>query len=142
MRTFFFRLGVCVFLAGPACGLAPARHIEVPGLKQDGSVLLPNLWSLLPAGRQVLLGDFPVNIAVHPGGRYAAVLHAGHGQHEIIVVDVAKDAIVSRVTLPEAFYGIAFSKDGSRLFAAERGTRWCINSASWRAICLSTGRSS
>ena len=45
-------------------------------------------WSLRPAGKQVSLGDFPVNIAVHPGGRYAAVMHSGYGPHEIIIVDI------------------------------------------------------
>ena len=51
-------------------------------------MLLPNQWSLRPVGQQVPFGDFPVNIAMHPDGRYAAVLHSGHGPHEIIMVDV------------------------------------------------------
>ncbi|HUA39573.1 MAG TPA: hypothetical protein VMA35_14365, partial [Candidatus Sulfopaludibacter sp.] len=38
----------------------PASKIELPGLRPDGSALLPNQWSLRPAGRQVELGDFPV----------------------------------------------------------------------------------
>ncbi|HYG36189.1 MAG TPA: phosphoesterase, partial [Clostridia bacterium] len=49
-----------------------------PGKKSDGSVLLPNQWSLRPVGQQIDLADFPVNIALHPGGRFAAVLHAGY----------------------------------------------------------------
>jgi hypothetical protein len=36
----------------------------LPGLQHDGSTLLPNQWSLRPAGKQIELGDFPVNIAV------------------------------------------------------------------------------
>jgi len=62
--------------------------IELPGQRADGSILLPNQWSLRPAGRQVELGDFPVNIAVHPDGRFAAVVHCGYGPHEIVVVNV------------------------------------------------------
>jgi len=34
----------------------------------DGSVLLPNQWSLHPTGRQIELADFPVNLALHPMG--------------------------------------------------------------------------
>src|SRR5437867_5451351 len=86
---------------------APARAaIDLPGQKLDGSVLLPNLWSLRPVGKQVLLGDFPVNIAVHPGGRFAAVLHCGYGPHEIVIVDVPAAKVLSRVSLSEAFYGL------------------------------------
>src|ERR1043166_3871721 len=51
----------------------------LPGKQADGSVLLPNQWSLRPVGRQIELRDFPVNVAVHPGGGFAAVQHRGPG---------------------------------------------------------------
>ena len=35
-------------------------------MTRAGTVLLPNGWSLKPAGRQTQLGDLPVQIAVHP----------------------------------------------------------------------------
>jgi DNA-binding beta-propeller fold protein YncE len=87
----------------------------------DGSVLLPNQWSLRPAGRQVGLADFPVNIALYPGGRYAAVLHAGYSQHEIIVVDVSAAKVVSQINVHEAFYGLEFSRDGKHVFCSGAG---------------------
>src|SRR5208283_3935562 len=71
-------IGACV---GAGEAVLPPRIL--PGQRDDGSVLLPNQWSLSPAGRQVELADFPVNIAVHPRGRYAAVLHCGYARHEI-----------------------------------------------------------
>ena len=92
--------------------------VELPGMRADGSVLLPNRWSLRPAGRQVDLGDFPVNIAVHPEGRFAAVLHCGHGAHEIVVVDVNTAKAVSRTPVNEAFYGLEFSHGGGRLYCS------------------------
>lgn len=92
-----------------------------PGARPDGSVLLPNQWSLRPVGRQVELGDFPVNIAVHPGGRFAAILHAGYGKHQILVLDVASASVVSRTPVNEAFYGLEFSPDGARLFCSGAG---------------------
>ena len=58
-----------------------------PGRQPDGSVLLPNLWSLQPAGTQVDVADFPVNIAVHPEGKFAAILHAGYSAHEIHILE-------------------------------------------------------
>src|ERR1051326_3779149 len=88
---------------------------EVPGARRDGSVLLPDMWSLRPVGRQIPLGDFPVNIAVHPGGRFAAILHSGNSENEIFVVDLKSNSVgvVSRALIEESFYGLAFSPDGS-----------------------------
>src|ERR1700745_3202558 len=96
---------------------SPAK-VDLPGPRPDGSVLLPNQWSLRPAGRQVALGDFPVNIAVHPDGRFAAVLHCGHGPHEIVVVDLKEGTIASRAPIHEAFYGLEFSHSGARLYCS------------------------
>lgn len=94
----------------------------LPGLQRDGSVLLPNQWSLRPAGQQLPVGDFPVNVAVHPGGVYAAVLHSGYGQHEVRILDVRAGRTVSTVPLTESFYGLAWSPDGRRLYASGGGT--------------------
>jgi YVTN family beta-propeller protein len=90
----------------------------LPGVKAGGAVLLPNGWSLKPAGRQLALGDFPVNLALHPGGEWLAVLHAGYGDHEIIIVDLKKNRMASRVILDQTFCGLCFSPDGKRLFAS------------------------
>jgi DNA-binding beta-propeller fold protein YncE len=90
----------------------------LPGVGPRGVILLPNQWSLRPAGRQLPLGDFPVNMALHPGGAWLAVLHAGYGEHEIVLVDLKRQRIASRVSLDETFYGLCFSPDGKRLFAS------------------------
>jgi DNA-binding beta-propeller fold protein YncE len=110
-----------LLLAGPfVAGGEPARPIALPGAQADGSIRLPNTWSIRPAGAQVELGDFPVNIAVHPDRKWLAVLHAGYGTHEVHLVELeAKRAVVrSRVALPQTFYGLAFSPDGKRLYAS------------------------
>lgn len=97
---------------------AVAQSVRTPGPQPDGSVLLPTQWSLRPVGRQIEVGDFPVAIAMHPDGRHAAVLHCGHGLHEVIVIDVEKGSIVSRTTVDEAFYGIAFDAEGRLLYVS------------------------
>ncbi len=89
-----------------------------PGVQADGRTLLPNQWTLQPAGKQIPLGDFPVHIAVHPSGTWAAVLHCGYGTHEIVVVDLKRNEIASRTKLPQSFYGLTFDPEGKRLFAS------------------------
>jgi DNA-binding beta-propeller fold protein YncE len=92
-----------------------------PGRQSDGSVLLPNQWALRPVGTQVELGDFPVNIAVHPAGRYAAVLHAGYGKHEVWIVDLDHERVASQTPIHQTFYGLEFSSDGRELFCSGAG---------------------
>lgn len=89
-----------------------------PGRQPDGSMLLPNQWSLRSAGTAIELGDFPVNLALSPDGKFAAVLHCGYSQHEIVVVNLAEGRIAGRTNLNEAFYGLAFSRDGRKLFCS------------------------
>ena len=58
-----------------------AQRPVLPGVQRGGAVLLPNQWSLQPAGKQIELGDFPVNMALHPSGKWLAALHTGYGEH-------------------------------------------------------------
>ncbi len=99
----------------------PQAVAQVPGQRADGSVLLPNQWVLRPVGKQVPVGDFPVNIAVHPNGKWAAVLHCGYGQHEIAILDLKTGKVASRRNINEAFYGIAFFKEGKGLICSGGG---------------------
>jgi YVTN family beta-propeller protein len=99
-------------------GSISIRAAELPGQRPDGSVLLPNQWILRPVGTQIAVGDFPVNMALHPAGGFAAVLHCGHGQHEIVILDLINNAVASRTKLAEAFYGLVFSNDGTELFCS------------------------
>jgi DNA-binding beta-propeller fold protein YncE len=96
----------------------PTRML--PGLEPGGVIRLPNQWSLRPAGKQIALGDFPVNIALHPSGRWLAVLHAGFGTHEVILVALQgnRQRITCRVAIDQAFYGLCFAPDGRTLFAS------------------------
>src|SRR5437867_9593913 len=133
MRTLAAFFAVMMFVAASGCvptarqttGLTSdsssalvAARPALPGLQPDGSVLLPNQWSLRPAGITVELRDFPINIAVHPAGRYAAVLHSGYSRHQILVVDIAAAQVISHADVNQSFYGLEFSQDGKTLFCS------------------------
>ena len=104
-----------IVAALPLCGQQATRW---PGLRPDGTMLLPNQWSLRPASTHVELGDFPVNIQMHPKGQFAAILHCGYSKHEIVIVDLAAKKVFSRTDVPEAFYGLVFSPDGKKLYCS------------------------
>jgi DNA-binding beta-propeller fold protein YncE len=86
-------------------------------MTQSGSVLLPNGWSLRPAGRQTPLGDLPVIVALHPSEPVLAVLHAGYGEHEVVTLNAENGRVIGRVALHQSFSGLVWSSDGKRLYA-------------------------
>lgn len=114
---------------GQRTGTAPAKPDAIsaatprvlPGMQRSGLVQLPNQWSLKPAGKQLTIGDFPVNIVLHPHEETAAILHAGYGEHEIVIVDLAALKVISRVAISETFCGLCFTPDGKMLYASGAG---------------------
>jgi DNA-binding beta-propeller fold protein YncE len=96
---------------------------RLPGISEEGKILLPNQWSLHPAGHQILIGDLPLNIQLSPDGRYLAITHGGYGANEIITVKIPdnpqdQERIISRITMNILWYGLVFSPDGKKLYAA------------------------
>src|SRR5262249_54054547 len=122
MRAFLVALPLFtspVFAQAPISPRPATPQRVLPGVEQSGAIRLHNQWSLRPAGRQVEVGDFPVALALHPSGKYLAVLHAGMGDHEIWVLDLQanRNKPVCRVQLDQTFGGLAFTPDGKRLLA-------------------------
>ncbi len=112
----FLALMAAAAVAGGAG--APSSPRRLPGLQQDGYTLLHNQWPIHPVGDQIGLGDFPVGLAIDPRGRFAAVLHAGHGEHEVRLVEIASLKVVDQAPINEAFCGVAFSSDGKTLLCS------------------------
>ena len=120
-------VGVCGLLA---FALEPARDEArpappptprvLPGVRPDGDVQLPNSGR---CGRPASTSPSAISPSTSPcipSGKWAAVLHAGYSEHEIVVVELRNDKprIVSRVSLDQTFYGICFAPDGKTLFAS------------------------
>ena len=122
-------LPVLLALVGLPLLAKPGPLPDLPGAKVDGSVLLPNQWSLRPVGKQVVIGDFPVNLAVHPSGKFVVALHAGYGQHELVSVALPEGKVIARVALGDAFYGLAFSPDGTRIYTSGAGDETVVEHA-------------
>jgi hypothetical protein len=70
--------------------------------------------SAAPACRPV--GDFSMNLPLHPVRKFAACPPLRFRRPCTVILDPAKGSIASRVRVAEAFYGLAFSRDGARLF--------------------------
>ncbi|MCA8967697.1 MAG: hypothetical protein KDC48_22645, partial [Planctomycetes bacterium] len=91
----------------------------LPGPQADGTTLLPNGWRLAPHGAQVPLpSDLPVRSALHPGGRWLAIQHAGYRKHQVTLFDTQTGAVAGTVPLTRTWSGLAWSPDGGTLYAS------------------------
>src|SRR5579864_1810454 len=95
---------------------APSQTTAAPGVTSDGSTLLPNGWRLAPAGQHLALGDLPLNVAISPDGRYALVTNNGLSRPTLSVIDIASWAVKSTLAIDVAWYGLAWSPDGTKVY--------------------------
>jgi len=96
-----------------------AIHTAQPTAAQaHRPIRLPNGWSVSPAGRNIPLGDLPLNIAVSPDGRRMAVTNNGQSVHSIQLLDVRTEKVLHTRIVPKAWLGLAFSPDGKTLYAS------------------------
>jgi YVTN family beta-propeller protein len=104
-------LGAAAFYPGDR---PPARRL--PGPAANG-YLLPNGWTITPAGDQIQVGDLPLAVVLHPDGKHLLVSNNGYSRQSIDVVDLAKRRIVSQAVVEKAWLGLALSADGKRVYA-------------------------
>jgi YVTN family beta-propeller protein len=81
-------------------------------------VQLPNGWSLSPAGRNLPLGDLPLNIAVSPNKKLMAVTNNGQSVQSIQLIDPVGEKLLDSLVIPKSWYGLSFSSDGKKLYAS------------------------
>src|SRR5580692_3077261 len=81
-------------------------------------IYLPNGWSLTPLGRSIPLGDLPLNMIVSSSKKYLAVTNNGQSVQTIQLIDPLKEKILSEITIPESWLGLAFSQDENWLYAS------------------------
>ncbi|MBZ4187968.1 bifunctional YncE family protein/alkaline phosphatase family protein [Niabella beijingensis] len=109
----------------PVCRVAAIIMLAatvVPGFSQprveDNKILLPNGWSLTPAGTQVPLGDLPLNLVISNSRRLAAVTNNGQSTQTIDLIDLAARKRVDSIVIAKSWYGLAFSSNDRYLYAS------------------------
>lgn len=89
-------------------------------------VLLPNGWQLTPVGKILPLGDLPLNIALSPDKKLAAVTNNGQSTQSIQLIDLKKGIVADSVIIGKSWLGLAFSDDGKSLYASGGNDNWII----------------
>ena len=85
---------------------------------EAGRVTLPNGWSLTPVGRQLPLGDLPLNIALSPDKKLAAVTNNGQSDQTIQLIDIESETVLDSILISKSWLGLAFSDDGKYIYAS------------------------
>jgi YVTN family beta-propeller protein len=87
----------------------PASAADKPqtvGPTEDG-FLLPNGWTISPAGRHVMLTDMPLNVLPLADGRSVLVASSGYNKHELTLVDLTDAAVKARAEVRQSWFGLA-----------------------------------
>ncbi|MDR6999070.1 bifunctional YncE family protein/alkaline phosphatase family protein [Neobacillus niacini] len=91
------------------------------GEQADGSVQTPVNQLITPTGKQIEFGGNPISVAIHPNGKTAVTIvgRNNYGGKGINVVDLAtgKMTVTDFSIGLSTMWGLAYSKDGSQLYA-------------------------
>jgi YVTN family beta-propeller protein len=117
LRTF----SAALFAALAAfSGCTQPSRITLPGPTDDGRTLLPNGWSLSPAGKHLTVGELPMNMAITPDGKFALVNNNGTREQGISVIDIDRWEVIQTFPLRKSWLGLKIV-DGGRTVLASGG---------------------
>src|ERR1700730_17433919 len=112
-------------IAGSSAVLARAQSTTssavLPGAVGDGTTLLANGWRLAPAGRQLPVGDLPLAVAASPDGKYLIVTNNGLAKPSLSVIDTGTWTVKSTTVLGNAWQGLVWHPDGTKVYSAGAG---------------------
>lgn len=92
---------------------------QMPGkIKGAEQILLPNGWKLSPAGRQLQLGDLPLNMQLSASEKLLAVTNNGQSTQTLQLIDPQGEKVLSEKELGMSWYGLAFSSDEKKLYVS------------------------
>jgi YVTN family beta-propeller protein len=94
---------------------AKQQQPQFPGPKAKG-FLLPNGWTITPAGEQVPLADLPLNIVPLADGRRALVATSGYNAHELTLVDLDAKQKLATETVRQSWFGLALAPGEDKLW--------------------------
>jgi hypothetical protein len=99
-----------LFLALLGCGLFAQDKSKDESPRYAGPTekgfLLPNGWTLTPAGKQVTITDLPLNIIPLTDNRHALVATSGFNKHELMLIDLGELKVARRETVRQSWYGL------------------------------------
>ncbi len=122
VRNLVIMSQLILAMLGLSCSGA---HYVLPGTTAEGRMRLPNGWYITPAGKQIEVGDAPLNFDIDPDGNYAVVTNNGEGDQTVCIVDLKKGVATQSIPVGKSWLGIKFY-NGGKNFALSGGNDNCI----------------
>ena len=88
-----------------------------PGLV-PGPNLLASGWGVTPAGRHVRVSDMALKLIVSPDRQMLVAVSGGFSDTGLTLLDLKTQAVSQFLPLKESWNGVAFSRDGGRIFVS------------------------
>ncbi|HBE41953.1 MAG TPA: hypothetical protein DDW27_12245 [Bacteroidales bacterium] len=85
---------------------------------EKNRVALPNGWQLTPVGKMVPVGDLPLNIAISPSKKLAAITNNGQSDQSVQLVDIKKGIVTDLKVIGKSWLGLTFADNGKSLYAS------------------------
>ena len=92
---------------------------------EKSRIYLPNRWGITPIGKNLPLGDLPLNIAVSKSKKLIAVTNNGQSTQTIQLIDVKNEKILDTFVISRSWLGLAFADNDKSLYASG-GNNNCI----------------
>jgi hypothetical protein len=99
---------------GPLAGQDKTKP-QFPG-PTDKGFLLPNGWTITPAGKHIPLTDLPLNIIPLKDGRHALVATSGYNKHQLSLVDLTALKVVDQQTVFQSWFGLALAPQEEKVW--------------------------
>jgi YVTN family beta-propeller protein len=111
---------VTALIIGGMAGATVAQRASVsrPGYTGGGVTLLPNGWRISPAGHHMNIGDLPLAMTLSPDGHSLIVTNNGYVRPTLRVVDLDRQLVAQTFSLEDAWLGMAWHPDGTRLYSS------------------------
>ena len=118
-----------IFFAFCIVTLSLMAYAQKPGQLENKKVLLPNGWTVTPAGKSLPLGDLPLNIAISSSKKYIAVTNNGQSTQTLQLIDVKKEKVLDNIEIARSWLGLKFTADEKYLYASGGNNNWILKYA-------------
>ena len=118
-RSWAVGLGLAMTLAVTLIAQDKPRYV---GPTEKG-FLLPNGWTISPAGEQVVLTDLPLNILPLADGKHALVAASGFNDHDLSLIDLTSKTVVSKANVRQSWFGLAHDPKSKAIWWAGGGAK-------------------
>ena len=130
---------VLALVAASSIAAFAQQQRVVPGPQPDQSILLPNGWTITPAGEQIPLSTLPMSLALSPDGGHLLALNAGFLPPSISVIDLKSRKETARVPVEDAWLGLTFHPSGEKVYVGG-GTKAAVYEFNFQNGVLKPGR--